>query len=648
MSYTYEAPIPGSAVRQDYLVGNRLLRAIWGFTNRSSEVDFTVYLAEDTHENWPDREAPDMPPDATIAFEIDGKRVPLPGRVCAIRRLQTYLPGSDIDIWLDDGEHGRMDILCWAVPGSRTLCIGVNATDVPDAKLIFGRVKEGATLYDNQGSRLDPSQPIPPAYAGKWSFCMSWEQSAPEWATRQVILEEMQRIERERPQVLMDNRVLSNRANTIAATLEVSRRMDGRLPAGAHRAYDGAWIRDGVMDCIGMIYAGCPDMDKTLEYLLRNVPPKEGQLEEYGMMVYGLHHYFLATGDGGFIETNMPYLKRFVHDVISPSLVDPPTGLLASGTEGYWERNWLGRAAELSQNAWAVIAVRCYTELGKLLGWEDDYAALNATADDLWERSMAETGFVREGRFVKRLFPGGEHQAKGLVRRGLSMGGNPYKDQFARPEDHEEVMEDLDPDVQTAVPWLWGLVDPQHPVCLATAREIWKLWNEDWDFGGLERYNAFADCDRETAGPWFLASMMAARAFLRQDDYEKASKIIEWTDREFLGSGWSERISRAHPADDPERYVHEILNWPGGEYLMLVYREAAGLYPTANGLAVRPHLPPDFAGLSISGFRHRDARYNIRYHGIGSRVERIEFNGRPLQGDVLPVEDGEVDVQLVG
>jgi hypothetical protein len=55
MSYAYEAPIPGSPVRQDYLVGNRLLRAIWGFRKGSLEVDFTVYLAEDTHENWPDR-----------------------------------------------------------------------------------------------------------------------------------------------------------------------------------------------------------------------------------------------------------------------------------------------------------------------------------------------------------------------------------------------------------------------------------------------------------------------------------------------------------------------------------------------------------------------------------------------------------------
>jgi hypothetical protein len=204
----------------------------------------------------------------------------------------------------------------------------------------------------------------------------------------------------------------------------------------------------------------------------------------------------------------------------------------------------------------------------------------------------------------------------------------------------------LNPDIQTSTAWLLGLLPPSAPEAVATGHEIWKLWNQAWDFGGLERYNVTSDCDREVAGPWFLASFMMARAYLLQNEYLRVSQIIDWGRKEFNGSAWSERISRSHNPADPNRYVHEVLNWPAGEWLMMLYREGAGLYPTEDGLRISPHLPRKFSGLKIQYYRYRGFTYNISYVGAGFEMRRINFNGRQLSTNLLPLESGDVEVLM--
>jgi hypothetical protein len=126
----------------------------------------------------------------------------------------------------------------------------------------------------------------------------------------------------------------------------------------------------------------------------------------------------------------------------------------------------------------------------------------------------------------------------------------------------------------------------------------------------------------------------------------RVSQIVDWAKKEFNGSGWSERISRSHSPLDPNRYVHEILNWPSGEWLMMIYREGAGLYPTEDGVRISPHLPRKFNGLRIQNFRHRSFTYNIGYTGSGNEIRRISFNGRQLSSNLLPPEDGNVEVVM--
>ncbi len=443
------------------------------------------------------------------------------------------------------------------------------------------------------------------------------------------------------PVVSMQDAELAAITNTVPAIFSAVIREDGRFPAGTHNAYGGAWIRDGVMSAAGWAYADWAATEKLLEYLFNNVPPKEGQLEEYGMMIWGIYQYWCHSGNDAFVAKFAEKLREYVWKPFA-SLNN---GILLSGVEGYWERTYLGPGYSFSQNCWAVFGVDCYLQLADHFRWHDDFDILREKRDLLF-KCLFDFRFKREGHFIKRLFQDFSVQDAVPVERYLSMGIHPYNNEFAKPDDMMKGHGLLNPDTQTSACWLWGLIPPDTKEAVASGNEIWKLWNQAWDFGGLERYNVTSDCDREVAGPWFLASFMMARAYMLQNEYLRVSQIIEWGKKEFNGSGWSERLSRSHSPSDPNRYVHEILNWPAGEWLMMVYREGAGLVPTNDGLRVTPHLPRKFAGLKIQNYKYRGFTYNLSYTGAGSDVRRISFNGRQISTNILPQESGDIEVLM--
>jgi hypothetical protein len=439
--------------------------------------------------------------------------------------------------------------------------------------------------------------------------------------------------------VIMQDAELAAITNSLPPVFSATIREDGRFPAGTHNAYGGALIHDGVMSAAGWAYSSYGETEKLLEYLFVNVPPKDGQIEEYGMMIWGIYQYWCHSGNDSFVAKFADCIRAFVWKPFECL----NNGLLISKVEGYWGRSYLGEGYSFSQNCWAVHAVDCYLKMSEYFRWQDDFDVLREKRQIVYG-SLFDCRFKRNGYFVKRLMPDFSIQDNALVKRFLSMGVHNYKGEYAKPEDLLPGRGALNPDTQTCTSWLWNLIAPESPDALATGNEIWKLWNQGWDFGGLERYNFTSDCDREVSGPWFIASFMMGRAYLLQNDYLRTSQIIEWGRREFNGSGWSERISKSHNPLDPNRYVHEILNWPAGEWLMLVYREGAGLYPTQDGLRISPHLPRKFNGLKIQNYRYRNFTYNIAYQGVGSEVRRFNFNGRQLSSNLMPLESGNIEV----
>jgi hypothetical protein len=645
------AGAPASVAQQDFMIANSRMRVVYGFSSRAVQMEFGVYLTAPAGD--PDTDKPAFDPwnsPVKIYFTKDGATIPFPGIIAAIKEVICEMSGQHVSISVWSDKIGQIELESWIHPTLPQVYIRIAAPGA-DA-LYFECPAPTLRIFNHHGQSVtDGTFPLG-AQAAKLIIS---NDSQAHWLKKNAAANMHLALTGQQAQVAMKDQLLADRTNLLAGILDNIVREDGRIAAGAYRTYLGAWIRDGVMCAIGLMHAGRESAGRILEYLLRNVPPKDGQLEEYGMMVYGFYLYWLWSGDDELIHHNSQLLKSFVWAPFARENVDPATGLLASETEGYWERPWLGQACELGQNAWAVIAAQSYLEMAQVLDWDDDYVELRRQVDTLRERIISTTGFVREGIFVKSLWPGGEHRKLGKVIRGICQarftpgygeqaGG--YDDRFAKPEDLAEVLLPLDPDAQCCVPWLWGMLDPQGSVARATGQDLWHLWNQDWDFGGLARYNVFADCDREVAGPYMLVSLMLARAYALQDDWEKVSLIIAWAQREFLASGWSEHVSRAHALDDPERLFHEVENWPTAEWLMLVYRDGAGLYPTANGLRIQPHLPKEFSGLQLKNINYRGSRYDITYHGWGSKVERIVSNDTAIDNDILLMKNGTVEVWL--
>ncbi len=433
----------------------------------------------------------------------------------------------------------------------------------------------------------------------------------------------------ETPGKKIDEIILFSR-NYLAAL----QRWDGYLSAGYYQSYNGAWIRDTVMCTIGMTLAGQrTEARGALEYLIKNVPPKSGQWEEPGMLLYGIWQYEAFTGDDYLSTTYTAELAataNALYQKIGDGKEKP--ALILSSTEGYWERPWVGEGYDLAQCAWSVIGLHKAAELmeknpgikpQQREGWT---AAARRCQDTLF--GMGNYAFIRDGRLVKRLLPDGSVQTHAPAEPGGP--GKP-----------------LEPDMEVVDSYLWGLLDPHSPEAEVTTAFLGTLWNDGWTFGGAARYNVRSDPNGPTAGPWPFATLMYARALLLQDHYAEAMEMIRWVAAEDpLGYTWPERISMSAARDREARYRGTVLTWPWGSWLQLVYRECAGLYPTKKGLELNPHVPEPWAGMKLHQVRYRNAVYHIEYIGWGSRIQEIRFNGRKISGNTLPLTNGKVEVYL--
>ena len=71
-----------------------------------------------------------------------------------------------------------------------------------------------------------------------------------------------------------------------------------------------------------------------------------------------------------------------------------------------------------------------------------------------------------------------------------------------------------------------------------------------------------------------------------------------------------------------------------------------GLLPEMEGLTVDPCLPPSWKTASIDKM-FRGTNYHITYENGGAHVKTIYVNGEAIEGNVLPLIPGDVDVKVV-
>jgi cellobiose phosphorylase len=71
-----------------------------------------------------------------------------------------------------------------------------------------------------------------------------------------------------------------------------------------------------------------------------------------------------------------------------------------------------------------------------------------------------------------------------------------------------------------------------------------------------------------------------------------------------------------------------------------------GLLPEMEGLSIRPCLPPSWKTASIDKL-FRGTNYHITYENGGTRVKSIIVNGKAIEGNILPLLGGHVDVKVI-
>jgi len=437
------------------------------------------------------------------------------------------------------------------------------------------------------------------------------------------------------------------RNNLVAAA-----RADGQISAGAVDAYDGTWLRDGVFCTMGLLYAGVIDRARAaLAYFLKHVPPKDGQFEEYGILIHGLWLYYCITGDEAFLRASFSKVLNLIHQLLQGSGYRKKMSLFLSPVEGYWERSWLGKAFSSAQNVWIAIGLRNAAELARSLGtagsecdqWEEIAARIEETF-----RHHPSLRMIHDGHYVKGRWPSGEPQIFGPRRRNVCLP-RPVSAAFipAYYDEQDRAPGLLEPDVQDVVPYLWGFENPRGAAARKTADFVMGLWNTHWGFGGLSRYHVESDPDMETSGPWYLATVMFARSLLLQDDYARAQVMLDWTLGEGTSDGtYPERVSHCHRRGDSERYIHRVLSWPWGEWLMLFGREYLGLRYSAAGLSLEPHVPRWLSSPVAINVPWRSVRYRIEYRGWGSTIRGIWVEGIPWTEPCLPERNTTVRVEL--
>jgi hypothetical protein len=415
-------------------------------------------------------------------------------------------------------------------------------------------------------------------------------------------------------------------------------RDNGQMNAAVFDGYDGCWIRDSIMAQLGLCLSGQMDEAKKIVlYLLDNVPPKQGQYEEYGMLAYGIWMYLCISQDTDVIRKIWTTLFTFIEEPFESDWYNRKYNLCLSVTEGYSERFWLGMGYSLSQHCWLIIGLTCMAAIaehfnlpvpeGRIGLWKQIAASIRKRIFGSEKGSM-----IHDNHFVKRLNPDLTVQWKAPVKRFISDPRH-HRRHYGIPGHYhieDGTFMDLMPDIQLCIPYLMELYDPADCVSIATSDWIYNvLWNQFWDFGGIGRYNGLSDCDQETSGPWFYAGIMFSRALVLQENYDRMNEIINWTLNEGVkGYTWPERISQTHPRNDDDRYFHSVMTWTYGEWILLLLREILGLRYSLNGLSVCPHVPPGWEDIHTENICFYDKRFSIDIKGWGSEIESATLNDK--------------------
>lgn len=408
--------------------------------------------------------------------------------------------------------------------------------------------------------------------------------------------------------------------------------------------YNFEWVRDQSLIATGAVMAGLTDVSEAiLRRILTRSVDEEGrtidasrhrsaenmELDQNGILLFALYSYWSWTGRDDVIREHWKKISALAEYVLRPDFRDPENGLLRN-TREFWERDagfGVKRGFENAYQLWNIIGLEKAAAMAGLMG--------EASRGSRWldaGRKMKDSflnhprfSLVHDGRFIKRRLVDGDVQwTIEPTNRATMPPGMPL---------NVEKVSKIDPDSSSAFPIIYGVVDPAGPVARKTLESLEELWNQRWTMGGYGRYHVSSEPD--SPGPWPIASIFMARAYLEAGDDEKVWRVLRWlleAPGGHAGSWFELYGDRPVPPLPPVG----VIPWTWAELSMFFMHHLVGIRPEPDALVIRPRW--------LGGLTTVEARATVRGYSVTVKIAR-SADGQPyavVNGARQALTNGEV------
>jgi hypothetical protein len=167
-----------------------------------------------------------------------------------------------------------------------------------------------------------------------------------------------------------------------------------------------------------------------------------------------------------------------------------------------------------------------------------------------------------------------------------------------------------------------------------TLKDIEKLWNQRWLFGGYERYNTSSQGDQP--GPWPFATAFIMRAQHEAGLLDMSRRSFEWLYNNAGGrtGAWFEVM----PILSSSAFRTGLIPWTSAEVSYFIVHHIMGIKFIGDQMVIKPALYADTSPIHAS-LNFRKKRIEMDINGSGS-VEYAIINNKKIN----PNKNGEITV----
>ncbi len=405
---------------------------------------------------------------------------------------------------------------------------------------------------------------------------------------------------------------------------------NGKMDASTWQ-YNLEWVRDASFVVEACLMAGYfetahamltrlitdfVDKDGSTVDSGRNRPLDEVELDQNGVLLHAIWAYWMWTGDRNIFKKNWEKIKLLAEFPLQDIFWDKETRLLKNCRE-LWERHQafgVTNGYELAYQVFPVIGLEKAAAMAIEMNEEKLAMRWQNASDEIKDAMLNHPKFamVDDGHLIKRRKESGEiHLYFEPPDKSILNDGVPLK------ELDKNVIE---PDTCETFAICHEMIDAKGPIATKTLEHLELLWNQTWDHGGYARYNVTSEAD--IGGPWPLATVLMARAYLENENPEKVRRAMDWMYDISPDAGSYLEIEHFGFRPSPPMPPLGIITWSWSELITLFVHHLLGVRPLQDKIMIRPKL------LSLA--KSIDAKIRIRNNYLTLKINKQAENKKPL------------------